>query len=76
VTSLLFVGGRCCRYGIFIKPLLLNKGRIIRHELVHVRQFERLGTREFLRQYLAEIELVGYFSSPLEAEARMKSKKP
>lgn len=51
--------------------LLQQDSRILRHELVHVAQYQRLGGIEpFLRRYLTECLTVGYLDSPLEVEAR------
>jgi hypothetical protein len=51
--------------------LLHRDSRILRHELVHVAQYQRLGgIGPFLRLYLAECLTVGYLDSPLELEAR------
>ncbi|WP_193211959.1 hypothetical protein [Luteolibacter marinus] len=53
--------------------LIESKSRILRHELVHVAQYQRLGGIEpFLRRYLAECLTAGYFEAPLEVEAREK----
>jgi hypothetical protein len=53
--------------------LLDGQSRILRHELVHVAQYQRLGGIEpFLRQYLTECLVHGYLDSPLEVEAREK----
>ncbi len=53
--------------------LLNSNSRLLRHELVHVAQYQRLGGIEpFLRRYLTECLIHGYLGSPLEAEARAK----
>jgi hypothetical protein len=53
--------------------LLDGHSRILRHELVHVAQYQRLGGIEpFMRRYLTECLTVGYLNSPLEVEAREK----
>ena len=53
--------------------LLDGHSRILRHELVHVAQYQRLGGIEpFMRQYLVECLVHGYLDSPLEVEAREK----
>lgn len=53
--------------------LLDPDSRILRHELVHVAQYQRLGgIGPFMRQYLTECLVHGYFDCPLEAEAREK----
>jgi hypothetical protein len=47
---------------------------VIPHELVHVEQYQRLGGIEpFMRVYLKECLLHGYFAAPLEVEARERS---
>jgi hypothetical protein len=43
---------------------------LLLHELAHVAQYERLGMRRFLRQYLHECLTEGYPLGELEAEAR------
>lgn len=54
--------------GIYILP---GQSRVIPHELVHVAQYQRLGGIEpFMRQYLIECLVHGYFAAPLEVEAR------
>ena len=51
--------------------LLDGHSRILRHELVHVAQYQRLGGIEpFMRKYLTECLVHGYLDSPLEVEAR------
>ena len=56
--------------GIYV---LEGHARVLRHELVHVAQFQRLGGIEpFMRCYLAECLTHGYHDAPLEAEAREK----
>lgn len=47
---------------------------LLRHELVHVAQYQRLGGHlPFMRQYLFECLHDGYADSPLETEARDRS---
>lgn len=47
------------------------KEPILRHELVHVRQYQELGGhRAFLQRYLLECLRFGYARAPLEREAR------
>jgi hypothetical protein len=54
--------------GIF---LLHHDSTILRHELVHVAQYHRLGGIEpFMRRYLSECLTAGYLDAPLEVEAR------
>ena len=56
--------------GIYI---LEGQSRLLRHELVHIAQYQRLGGIEpFLRRYLAQCLTCGYRKAPLEVEAREK----
>jgi hypothetical protein len=51
--------------------LLGGRSRVLRHELVHVAQYQRLGGIEpFMRRYLTECLIHGYRDAPLEIEAR------
>ncbi len=59
---------------IFTIPGLERHSLLIRHELVHVLQYQRLGGfRRFLRQYLTECLFHGYAHAPMEREARRLS---
>jgi hypothetical protein len=62
-------GGRTTGHGIQIKPQYASARWILAHELTHVGQYERLGTQEFVREYLTELLLVRYVRAPLEAAA-------
>ena len=42
----------------------------MRHELQHVRQWERLGTIGFIYRYVRELLTYGFSNAPLEREAR------
>lgn len=56
--------------GIYI---LHGQSGVIRHELVHVAQYQRLGgIQPFMERYLAECLTSGYHDAPLEVEAREK----
>ena len=49
--------------------------RLIAHELVHVGQYERLGSIQgFLTAYLAEVASSGYLNAPMEQEAVTREK--
>jgi hypothetical protein len=57
-------------YGIYIRRDLWGDRELVVHELVHVGQYERLGSVEaFLRSYLEECCTHGYPNGPLEQEA-------
>ena len=57
--------------GIYILP---GYDWVVPHELVHVAQYQRLGGIEpFMKVYLRECLVHGYFAAPLEVEARERS---
>lgn len=58
--------------GIYVLEGLDGDRALIRHELVHVRQYERLGRRAFLKRYIRGCLVYGYEGSPLEVEARRR----
>lgn len=60
-------------WGIYVQASAGDDPVIIRHELVHVRQYERLGRQVFLRRYIGECLVEGYTGAPLEKEARRLS---
>ena len=64
-----FEGGRTFGYAIMLKPEYADYSNIIRHELAHVAQHDRMGRNAFIRRYLVEMEMMGYSRSPLELEA-------
>lgn len=57
-------------YCIYIKSDNWNTREVLVHEFAHVMQFERLGFKEFLSQYISECLSFGYPFGPLEIEAR------
>ncbi len=58
-------------YGICVRRDVDNIEYWLAHELVHVMQFERMGSlREFIRQYVANCLEYGHDESPFEIEAR------
>lgn len=62
--------GMAMGQGIFLRTPFQHDRRLLAHELTHIRQYERLGgIRPFLRQYLWECLVDGYYSAPLEVEA-------
>lgn len=58
-------GARAIGYVIMLKPRYAKSSMIIAHEPVHVSQHDRLGRAAFLRRYITEMEMLGYFRSPL-----------
>ncbi|GAA5482862.1 hypothetical protein [Haloferula sargassicola] len=67
-------GGMCLGRGICALSL---DPRLLRHELVHTLQYQRLGGhRAFMRRYLEECLVFGYAAAPMEIEARERSADP
>jgi hypothetical protein len=65
-----FTAGITFGYGIYIRADLWADRGLVAHELVHVGQYERLGSIEtFLRSYLEECLSIGYPNGSLEQEA-------
>ena len=66
--------GMTLRYGIFVRQDCAGESTLVLHECVHTGQYERLGSpAAFLRRYLTECLIEGYFQSPLECEARERA---
>ena len=60
-------------FGIFINPKH-NTQIVIKHELIHWQQYKKLGLLGFYFKYVWEMIRFGYDKSPLESEARLRSK--
>ena len=54
------------------KQDLLNNKIWLAHELVHVKQYEKLGKAKFLFFYLIDCLNKGYYNNKFEVEAREK----
>jgi hypothetical protein len=68
---------------IFVKPGAVGSARLLRHELVHVRQWRDLGRLGFLRRYLGAYvgwrlrrypHWAAYRRIPLEIEAEWEAR--
>ena len=62
--------GMALGHGVFLSRQYAHDRSLLLHELAHVAQYERLGVRRFMRQYLHECLSLGYPLGELEAEAR------
>ena len=62
--------GMALGYGILIRSDFATSRGLLLHELAHTAQYERLGFRPFLAQYLHECLAGGYPTGPLEREAQ------
>lgn len=87
VTRLVAPGAAATTLGrwVLIRPEALGSARLIRHELVHVRQWRRLGVGGFLRRYLTAYlrwrlrrypHWAAYRRIPLEIEAEWEAREP
>lgn len=56
--------------GIFILAERINEERLIKHELAHWAQYERMGFFRFTWAYLTGLIRHGYWNHPMEIEAR------
>ena len=57
-------------FGIFIKHIYKGDNQILSHDLIHWKQYERMGLLMYYFRYLAQIILIGYETMPMEMEAR------
>lgn len=58
---------------VYVLPERIKDAGLIRHELIHVEQIQRLGAWHWTAQYLWGLLRHGYRNNPLEVEAREKS---
>ena len=58
---------------VYVLPERINDAGLVRHELIHVEQIQRLGAWRWAWQYLRGLLRHGYRDNPLEVEAREKS---
>lgn len=56
--------------GIFILKKHKGNKKIIQHDLIHWKQYKKLGGLQFYLNYLIQYALVGYDKMPMEMEAR------
>lgn len=85
VTRLVAPGAAATTLGRFVlvRPEAAGSARLLRHELVHVRQWRRLGVAGFLRRYLGAYATwrlrryphwAAYRRIPLEIEAEWEAR--
>ena len=65
--------GMALGYGIFIRSDFARSRALLLHELAHTAQYERLGMRDFLAQYLHECLTCRYPGGALEQEAQSRA---
>jgi hypothetical protein len=57
-------------FGIFIKSSFKGDPQILKHDMVHWKQYQRMGLFMFYFRYLVQLILIGYDTMPMEMEAR------
>lgn len=57
-------------FGIFIKEVHKGDAQILAHDLIHWKQYERMGFFMYYFRYFAQLLLIGYDTMPMEMEAR------
>jgi hypothetical protein len=68
--SAAIVLGRTIHLHNVTKPQFLKNEKWLKHELCHVRQYEKNGFLIFIVKYLIESFKKGYFNNKFEVEAR------
>lgn len=59
--------------GIYVKAERMNDEILIRHEMCHWNQYQRMGAVKFYGLYLWYSLRYGYWMNPMEVEARMSA---
>ncbi len=57
-------------FGIFIKKEYKGNEKILNHDLIHWKQYKRMGLFKFYFTYLKQFLKYGYNKMPMEIEAR------
>ena len=57
-------------FGVYILSERLSSDRLIRHEMTHWQQYQRMGVVKFYALYLWYSIRYGYRGNPMEKEAR------
>lgn len=53
----------------YLKPKVAAKLRVHFHELIHILQWQALGSAPFIQRYMSEVIKYGYRQAPLEEKA-------
>ena len=61
-------------FGIFIKHDHINNQKIINHDLIHWKQYKRMGLLLYYFRYAIQLIIIGYDTMPMEMEARHEEK--
>jgi hypothetical protein len=57
-------------FGIFIKKKYKGNNQILKHDLIHWKQYKRMGLFMFYFRYFIQLIIIGYDTMPMEMEAR------
>lgn len=57
-------------FGIFILESEKNNKALLDHELIHWKQYQRMGLVEYYSEYSRQMKQFGYDKMPMEVEAR------
>ena len=65
--------GMTAMHGVIVRFGCTGNLRLLAHEFVHVKEYERLGKEGFLKEYIRQIDVHGYHNAPCEIEAEAKA---
>ena len=57
-------------FGIFIRRQYRGNQKMLNHDMIHWKQYQRMGLSKFYFQYFKEFLICGYDKMPMELEAR------
>lgn len=61
-------------FGIFIKSKYKGNEQILKHDLIHWKQYKRMGLIMYYLRYFIQLIIIGYDTMPMELEARQFEK--
>lgn len=61
-------------FGIFIKSKYKGNEQILKHDLIHWKQYKRMGLIMYYLRYFIQLIIIGYDTMPMELEARQNEK--
>lgn len=61
-------------FGIFINIKYKGNEQILKHDLIHWKQYKRMGLIMYYLRYFIQLIIIGYDTMPMELEARQNEK--
>ena len=61
-------------FGIFILHKYKGDDQVLQHDLIHWKQYKRMGIIMYYLRYIVQLIFIGYDTMPMEMEARQKEK--